>query len=668
MSKPDAARRAEHLRREIERHNCRYYVLDDPEVCDAEYDELLVELRAIEERWPDLVTPDSPTQRVGGRPRDGFSTVPHETPMRSLLSIFGEDEIRRFHETCRKELGVDDVPLVAEPKYDGVSIEIVYDRGRLVSAATRGDGATGEDVTANVRTIKEVPLRLHEGKVKIPEHLVVRGEVLMLKKEFAVLNRDAETAGEKVFANPRNAAAGSVRQLNSKVTAQRPLDIFCYFGLVHGRELRTHLETLEYLKTLGFKVNPNIEHCHGIKQVEKFIGRCEKKREKLDYEIDGIVIKVNDIAAWKRLGATSHAPRWALAYKYQPMQAETVVEDIQVQVGRTGAITPVAYLKPAHLAGVVVKRATLHNEDEIRRKDIRIKDRVIIQRAGEVIPEVVKVVKGKRTGHEKEFHMPKKCPVCASAIVRPEGEAIARCTNISCPAQVMGRIIHFTSRSAMDIEHVGPALVEQLVANKYVKDFADLYLLTRQDIKKLERMADKSAENVINAIQGSKDRPFDRLIYALGIRNIGLHLSSVLAANFPSIDALIGLKKEKLRSIHEIGPIVAQSIEEFFGNRENLKVIEKLQKAGVRTRSSAPKGPQPLKEKSFVFTGSLSQMGRPDAEALVRSLGGSASSSVSKATDYLVVGEEPGSKLGRARKLGVATINEAQFLDLIRGK
>lgn len=659
MDREALKKRVEHLRSVIHHHDHLYYVLDKPEISDAEYDALFRELLDLEVKYPELKTPDSPTQRVGAPPLKEFKTFIHKEKLLSLDNAFSSDEVGNFDRRVREGLGREKVDYVCELKIDGLSISLIYEGGVFKRGATRGDGVRGEDVTENLRTIRSIPLRLNE-----PIDIEVRGEVYLPYDDFVKLNGEREDNEEPRFANPRNAAAGSVRQLDSKITASRPLDMFCYYGFIEGKELKTHHETLELLKKLGFKVNPNIELCHGLKDVEAYIGKWEGKREKLDYEIDGIVIKLDDTAGWKKLGNTTHAPRWALAYKYQPMQSETIIEDIRVQVGRTGAITPVADLKPVHLAGVTVSHATLHNEDEIRRKGIKIKDHVVVQRAGEVIPEVVKVVKEKRSGHEKEFHMPKKCPVCGSDIVRPEGEAIARCMNVSCPAQVMGRIIHFTSRDAMDIEHVGPALVEQLVQRKYVKDYADLYSLSKQDIKKLERMADKSAENVRAAIDGSKNRPFDRVIYSLGIRNIGSHLSTVLASQFHNIDTLKNIKSAELRKIHEIGPIVAESIEEFFSNKENLKLLEKLEKAGVRMRSSAPKGPQPLKGKTFVFTGGLSSISRPDAEALVRSLGGSASSSVSKTTDYVVAGEEPGSKYDKAKKLGIKTISEPEFLKL----
>jgi len=663
MDKERAKKQIEELRKKIHHHDYLYYVLDKPEISDTAYDKLFRKLKGLEAKFPDLVTPDSPTQRVGAPPLKEFKSVTHKVRLMSLDNAMNLEELKDFDRRVREGLGRDKVDYVAELKIDGLAVSLIYKKGKFIQGATRGDGVHGEDITQNLRTVRSIPLKLKEAK-----DIEVRGEVYLSYKDFIKLNHEREERGEPRFANPRNAAAGSVRQLDSKITASRPLDIFCYYGLIEGKELKAHNETLELLRKLGFKVNPNIELCRGIEDVEKYIEKWEKRREKLDYEIDGIVVKVNETAAWKKLGATTHAPRWAIAYKYPPMQASSIIEDIIVQVGRTGAITPVAHLKPVHLAGVTVKRATLHNEDEIRRKGIKIADHVVVQRAGDVIPEVVKVIKEKRTGKEKEFHMPKKCPVCGSEIVRPKGEAVARCTNAACPAQIKARIRLFTMRDAMDIEHVGPAVIDQMVDKGYIKDFADLYSLTKDDIKKLERMADKSAQNIIDSIQGSKDRSFDRLIYALGIRNVGRHMANVLASHYPSIDKLMLVKKESLVKIHEIGPIVAESIENFFSNKQNLKVIEKLKRAGVRLKSEMVKGPQPLKGKTFVFTGALKKMTRPEAEELVRSLGGTASSSVSKDTDYVVVGEEPGSKYDKAKKLGIRMISEQEFLKLVKKK
>ena len=659
MDKAHAKKKIEELREKIRHHDHLYYVLDKPEISDAAYDKLFRELQDLESKFHDLVTPDSPTQRVGGEPLKSFKTYRHKKPLLSLDNAMDQDELMEFDRRVRDGLGRTKIDYVCELKMDGLAVSLTYRKGKFDVGSTRGDGINGEDITQNLKTVRSIPLTL-----EIPEDLEVRGEVYLSYDDFVKLNQEREEAGEAKFANPRNAAAGSLRQLDPKITASRPLDIFLYYADTHPKP-KTHFETLEHIKELGFKVNPHVKLCHGIEDVKKYIDHWESAREKLEYEIDGIVVKVNDLAAQEKLGATSRAPRWAIAFKYPPMQAISVIEDIKVQVGRTGAITPVAHLKPVHLAGVVVKRATLHNEDEVRRKGIKIHDQVVVQRAGEVIPEVVRVVKEHRKGKEKDFHMPNKCPVCGGELYRPEGEAITRCINARCPAQVKERIRHFCTREAMDIEHVGPALVEQLVEKKLAKDAADLYFLDKKDIQKLERFADKSAQNVIDSIQGSKDRPHDRLLYALGIRMVGRHVASLIAQHYDSIEDLFDVKAEKLTGISGIGPKVAASVEHFFSQKENHHLIERLKNAGVRTKGLRSKGPKPFAGKTFVFTGGLDKMTRPEAEELVRNLGGHPSSSVSKETDYVVVGHEPGSKFDKAKKLGVKTISEAEFLKML---
>jgi DNA ligase (NAD+) len=661
MDKKQAEKKIEKLRDEIRHHDHLYYVLDKPEIPDQAYDTLFKELEALEREYPDLVTSDSPTQRVGGEPLKAFKTVTHETPLLSIDNVNSEEELLDFDRRIRESLGKDKIEYVAELKIDGLAVSLIYKKGQFIQGSTRGDGVHGEDITQNLRTIKAIPL-----SIKGNEDIEVRGEVYLPYDEFVKFNEARKDKDEAIFANPRNAAAGSIRQLDPKVTAGRPLNIFVYYGIVP--KLKKHYEILEHLKSLGFKVNPNIRVCEGIGEVWKYIQTWEKRRADLPYEIDGIVIKVNDLADQENLGYTARAPRWEIAFKYPPLQAESVIEEISVQVGRTGAITPVAHLKPVHLAGVVVKRATLHNEDEIRRKEIKIKDHVKVQRAGEVIPEVVEVIKSKRTGREKEFVMPKTCPVCGAKIFKSEGEAIARCTNISCPAQVMGRIIHFTTREAMDMEHVGPALVNQLIEKGYVKDAADLYSLTKEDIKKLERMADKSAQNVIDSIKASLDRPFDRLLYSLGIRMVGKRTAQLIADHYSDIDELAKASVEELSEIHEVGPKVAEGIVNFFREKENRQFIEKLKKAGVRIKGqgSSSKGPKPLKGKTFVFTGGMTHYTRPDAEELARQLGGNASGSVSKRTDYVVAGTDPGSKYEKAKKLGVEILTEDEFVKLMK--
>jgi len=659
MDKAEAKKKIEKLRELIHHHDYLYYVLDQPEISDAEYDKLFRQLVELEKQFPDLITPDSPTQRVGGEPLKEFKTVTHKVPLLSLDNAMDEKELEEFDRRVREGLEKEKIEYVAELKIDGLAVSLHYRKGKFEWGATRGDGVHGEDITQNLKTVRSLPLVLKE-----PVDIEVRGEVYLPYDDFVKINEERKEKGEPLFANPRNAAAGSIRQLDPKITASRPLDIFVYYGL--GAKFKTHFEVLNYLRKLGFKVNPHIKLCHGLEEVKKYIAHWQEAREKLEYEIDGIVVKVNDLESQKKLGATARAPRWAIAYKYPPMQAETKIEDIVVQVGRTGAVTPVAHLKPVHLAGVIVKRATLHNEDEIRRKDIKIGDWVKVQRAGEVIPEVVEVIKSKRTGQEKEFHMPKKCPVCGAEIYRPEGEAIARCTNAACPAQVKERIRHFCTREAMDIEHVGPALVDQLVDKKLVKDAADLYFLKKEDLMKLERMADKSAQNVMDSIKASLDRPFDRLLYALGIRMVGRRTAQILADHFPDIDSLAKASVPELSKIYEIGPKVAESIVKFFEQKENQHLIEKLRRAGVRLKAEVSKGPKPFAGKTFVFTGGLATYTRPEAEEIVRKLGGRASSSVSKETSYVVVGSEPGSKYEKAKSLGIKILTEDEWLKMTK--
>ncbi|MCX5750160.1 MAG: NAD-dependent DNA ligase LigA [Candidatus Saganbacteria bacterium] len=653
----------EKLRDKIRRHAHLYYVLDKPEIPDAQYDQIFRELQELEKEYPNLVIPDSPTQRVGGEPLKSFKTVTHKTSLLSLDNAFSKQELIDFDRRVKEGLGQEKIEYVGELKIDGLAVTLTYKNGKFVEGSTRGDGVHGEDITQNLRTINTIPLVLNE-----PIDLEVRGEVYLPYDAFVKINAEREEAGDPKFANPRNAAAGSLRQLDPKVTATRPLDIFIYYGIVPQSKITTHSEVLEYLKDLGFKVNPNIRLCNGIAAVEKYVKDWEEKRENLQYEIDGIVIKVNRLQDQKALGNTSRAPRWAIAFKYPPMQAETTVEDITVQVGRTGAITPVAHLKPTHLAGVVVKRATLHNEDQIKRLDIRVGDQVKIQRAGEVIPEVVEVVKGKRKGDEKVFHMPKRCPVCNGEIERLPGEAVSRCINASCPAQVKERIRHFATREAMDIEHVGPAIVEQLVDKGVISDVADLYSINKETLVTLERLAEKSAQNIIDAIQASKERPFERVLYALGIRHVGRHIATILAQYYPAIEKVMNTSEDDLSKINAIGPKIAASITHFFKQKGNHHLIEKLNAAGVTLKSKESSGPKPLQGKQFVFTGGLKNYSRPDAEELVRGLGGNASSSVSKKTDYVVAGEDPGSKYDKAKKLGVTILTEEEFTKLIKQK
>ena len=659
------AARVQVLRDEIHQHNYLYYVLDQPEVSDAEYDRLFDELASLEKQFPELVTPDSPTQRVGAPPLEAFKTVRHSLPMLSLNKATSEPEFLDFHRRVVELSRVDEIRYVVEPKFDGLAVEVVYRKGLFSLGSTRGDGTVGEEVTLNLKTVKSIPLRLR-GK-DVPERIEVRGEVIMNKEDFAKLNRERENAGEPLFANPRNAAAGSVRQLDSKVTNTRPLTMFAHgTGLVTGKELSTHWDTLAYLKQLGFKVSEPKELCTSIDDVKGYYEKILNQRGELPYEIDGIVIKVNDFELQRRLGEISRSPRWAVAWKFPAQQEHTVVKDIIVSVGRTGALTPVALLEPVRVAGVEVSRATLHNEDEVKKKDVRIGDTVVIQRAGDVIPEVVKVIETKRTGREKPFIMPDLCPVCGSKVERPEGEAVHRCTGLACPAQIKEHLAHFASKGAMDIDGLGYKFLEQMVDKGIIHDQADLYFLNKEDLMKMDRMGDKLAQNLLDAIDKSRNPDLSNLIYALGIRNVGEHLATVLARNFKSIDNLADQSIEDLTQVHEIGPIVAESIYNFFRNTKNLDVLKRLKKgAVVFPKEKSEIRESPLTGKTFVLTGGLDSMTRDEARKIIETFGGRVSSSVSKKTDFVVAGKDPGSKYADARRLGVKTLNESEFRKMI---
>jgi len=659
------AGRVQALRDEIHRHNYLYYVLDQPEVSDAEYDRLFDELASLEKEFPELVTTDSPTQRVGAPPLEAFKTVRHSLPMLSLGKATSEPEFLDFHRRVVELSRVDKMTYVVEPKFDGLAVEVVYREGLYSLGSTRGDGTVGEEVTLNLKTVKSIPLRLHGEDV--PELIEVRGEVIMNKEDFAKLNRERENAGEPLFANPRNAAAGSVRQLDSKVTAARPLTMFAHgTGVLMGKKLSGHWDTLAYLRQLGFKASEPIELCTGIEQVKRYYQKILDTRDRLPYEIDGIVIKVDDFELQRRLGEISRSPRWAVAWKFPAQQEHTVVKDIIVSVGRTGALTPVALLEPVRVAGVEVSRATLHNEDEVRKKDIRIGDTVVIQRAGDVIPEVVKVIETTRTGREKPFIMPEFCPVCGSKVERPEGEAVHRCTGLACPAQIKEHLAHFASKGAMDIDGLGYKFLEQMVDKGIIQDQADLYVLNKEDLMKMDRMGDKLAQNLLDAIAKSRKPALANLIYALGIRNVGEHLATVLARNFKSVDNLAEQNLEDLTQVHEIGPIVAESIYNFFHNPKNLKVLDKLKKGGVIfPEEKTELRETPLTGKTFVLTGGLDFMTRDEARKIIETLGGRVSSSVSKKTDFVVVGKDPGSKYADAQRLGVKTLSEEGFRKMI---
>jgi DNA ligase (NAD+) len=652
----------EKLREEINYHNYRYYVVDAPVVSDQEYDKLMRRLEELEKLHPGLVTPDSPTQKVGAPPREEYGTVRHSVPMLSLQNAFDPEELTDFDRRVKKLLGKDCVEYVAEPKIDGLAVEAVYREGIYAQGSTRGDGYTGEDIAENLRTVRSLPLRLIKTDGKVPSLLEVRGEVYMSKKDFAQLNRLREKAGEPVFANPRNAAAGSLRQLDPSVTASRKLHVFLYaVGRVEGATFETHWEILESLKAWGLRVNPQVRICASIEEAVDFHRRIEECRKALDYEIDGIVLKVNSLSEQTTLGEISRSPRWAIAYKFEPEQATTVIKEIVVQVGRTGALTPVAVMEPVHISGVEVERATLHNQDEIDRKDVRIGDTVLVQRAGDVIPEVVSVIKEKRTGKERRFTIPDKCPVCGSRVYRDPDEAVARCTGISCPARIKETIRHFAGKGAMDIDGLGSKIVDQLVEKKLVGTVADLYKLTMADFLTLERLAERSSENLMRAIEKSKKTTFSRFIYALGIRHVGEHVASVLADDFVSLDDLESASLDQLTSIREVGPRIAESIYTFFRDRSNTQVLRDLLSYGVSYERIGGRAASTLAGKVFVFTGSLKDFKRSEAKQRVEALGGRTASVISRKVDYIVVGEEPGSKLEQASKLGIKVIDEEIF-------
>ncbi|HHL39788.1 MAG TPA: NAD-dependent DNA ligase LigA [Deltaproteobacteria bacterium] len=671
MGKGDEAarREIEELRRRIEYHNYRYYVLDSPVVSDAEYDRLMRRLEELEAAHPELVTADSPTQRVGAAPVEEFGTVEHGVPMLSLANAFDEDEVRAFDSRVRKLVGTEgEIEYVGEPKLDGLAVELVYEGGVFVTGSTRGDGYRGEDVTANLRTVRSVPLRLAPrggDDIPVASRLEVRGEVFMPVEAFRRLNDERGRRGEPLFANPRNAAAGSLRQLDPRVTASRPLDIFCYgVGAVEGADFSTHMETLDYLRALGFKVNPLVSLLHGISEVIDYHDSLEARRDELDYELDGTVIKVNSLALQERLGTLTRSPRWALAYKFKARQETTVVKSIEVGVGRTGALTPVAVLEPVEIGGVTIERATLHNLGEIRRKDVRVGDRVVVERAGDVIPEVVAVVKERRPPEAVPFDMPDACPACGAHV--EQVGAIHYCTaGLACPARLKESIHHFASKRAMDIEGLGRKNVEQLVDAGLLRDVADIYTLKVEDLLGLERWAEKSAQNLVDAIERSKRPTLPRLIHALGIRGVGEHLAVVLARRFGSVEALMEASLEELTAVREIGPETARSVREFFDEPRNRRVLERLRELGVRFPREEKSGSGgPLAGKVFLFTGALDSMTREEARRLVESLGGRCASSAGKRVDYVVAGREPGSKYARARELGLTIIDEKEFLEL----
>jgi DNA ligase (NAD+) len=656
------------LRRKLDEHNYRYYVLDDPLISDAEYDRLLRELQTFEEENPDLITPDSPTQRVGARPLDAFGSIRHRIPMLSLANAMDTDELLAFHDRLIRRLGEEQViEYIAEPKLDGLAVELVYENGHFVNGSTRGNGTIGENITQNLKTIRAIPLALRSAEQAEPTLLEVRGEVFIRKDDFEALNRQRKAANESVFANPRNAAAGSLRQLDSNITATRSLSIFCYqAGTIEGLSFDTHSTFLAALKDWGFPVNPEIKVLDGIEETVTFHTDLEARRNTLPYEIDGSVIKVNNYSLREELGVRSRSPRWAIAGKFKAQQETTVIEDIILSVGRTGAVTPVAKLQPVKVGGVMVSNVTLHNQDEIERKDIRVGDTVLIQRAGDVIPQVVKVIIEKRSAGTESFKMTNVCPECGHEVHRPEGEAVARCQNLSCPAQVKRSIEHFVSKNAMDIDGMGEKLIDQLVEEKLVNSVDDLYRLTADQLASLERMAEKSADNILSALNDSKSTNFHRFVHALGIRNVGEHVAKVLEKSCAgNMDSFMAANVEQLEAIDEVGPIVAETIVKFWADDNNVQIVNNCFELGIVLKETSNESEQIFAEEIFVFTGSLETFTRQEAKNIVISRGGKATGSVSAKTDFVVAGPGAGSKLKKAEELGVTILTEEDFQNMI---
>lgn len=663
MTREEARRRTGSLREEIRRHDHLYYVLADPEITDAEYDRLIRELKQLEEKFPALVTPDSPTQRVGGEPLETFATVAHRVPMLSLGNTYSAEELKEFDERVRKGLGDEPFEYVVELKVDGVAVSLRYEKGRFVQGSTRGDGVRGDDISANLRTVRSIPLSLTT-RDPLLKTLEARGEIYLPRKGFDRLNEEREREGEPLFANPRNAAAGSLKLLDPSLVAGRPLDIFIY-GVAEspGGRYRTHYETLMALKEAGLRVNPHVRCCKTLEEAVRICNDWEARRDTLDYDIDGMVLKVNRFDQQAKLGQTAKEPRWAVAYKFPAREAVTKLSAIVLRVGRTGAVTPTAELEPVNLSGTTVSRATLHNADEIRRKDIRVGDTVVIEKGGEIIPKVVRVVTGKRTGKEKVFRMPEACPACGGKLRRDEEEVAWRCENVACPAQLKRTLEHFACRGAMDIEGLGTVMVEALVDAGLVKDYGDLYSLKMKDLLGLERMGEKSASNLLAGIEASKQRPYERVLFALGIRHVGLTAARLLTGRFPSLDELATAAPEAVDEIPGVGETIARSLADFFSRKSNLAVIAKLREAGVRMNAGGEgtRKPGKLSGKTFVLTGTLKRFSRDEAGDRIIALGGRTSDSVSKKTDYLVVGLEPGSKLKKAKALGVKVLGEDDF-------
>ena len=665
---PQIVQKVAALRKALHRHNYRYYILDNPEISDAEYDRMMQELKQLEENNPQLTSPDSPTARVGAAPLEKFDAVAHTIPMLSLDNGFNDEDILEFDRRVKRNLDTQgNILYTAEPKMDGVAVELIYENGKLATASTRGDGLTGEVITANVKTIKAVALVMQTDSLSaIPSRLEIRGEVFIGLDAFKKFNQERLEQELPPFANPRNAAAGSLRQLDSKITATRPLEIFFYgIGVVEDIAFDSHWKLLKSLKSWGFRINPLTRPTIAIKEVLDYYRELNEKRHALPYDIDGVVVKVDDISLQQRLGATSRSPRWAIAYKFKAMQETTTLEAIEVQVGRTGVLTPVALLMPVNVGGAMVSRATLHNEDEIEKKDIRLGDTVLVQRAGDVIPEIVKVIASKRDGSETQFKMPETCPVCDSPVIRMAGEAAIRCINSSCSAQVKERIKHFASKKAFDIDGLGDKLIDQLVDADLLTSFADIFSLDQETIRDLERMGAKSAANLQNAVEQSKSISFGRFLFALGMRHAGEHVSALLAEHFPDLHTLMNCSREELEAIEGIGPIVAESIASFFKREKNRRIIRQILDSGIKFEAASLRKIAKLQDKVFVLTGSLENFTRSQAKELIEAAGGKVSGSVSGNTDYLVTGKSPGSKLDRANKLGVVIIDEAQLKELL---
>ena len=656
------------LRKKINDHNYQYYVLDNPIISDNEYDKLLKELELIEKKYPKFIVPESPTQRIGAQPIESFGTVTHRITMMSLANAMSDDELKAFDERLKKKLNsAEEIEYVIEPKIDGLAVELIYENGKFINGSTRGDGNTGEDITSNLKTIKGIPLILRDDIISLPDLMEVRGEVFIRKEDFELLNAKRSQSNKQPFANARNAAAGSLRQLDPKITAKRSLSIYCYqAGIVDGINLNTHSEFLERLKSWGLPVNPEIKIVKGIEKAIQFHKKLETIRNEFPYEIDGSVIKVNSLSIRNKLGVRSRSPRWAIAGKFKAQQVTTIINDIFTSVGRTGAITPVAKLQPVEVGGVTVTNATLHNQDEIDRKDIRIGDTVIIERSGDVIPKVIKVIQEKRTEDAKVYHLPDHCPECNNQLIRPENEVVFRCPNYSCPAKIKGNIKHFVSKNALDMDGLGEKLINQLVNERIIKKVDDLFRIKKNQLANLERMGDKSADNIIDSINNSKLTTFSRFIYALGIRHVGEHTSKILESAFKgNFDSFLEATFEDLESIEEIGPIVAQSIIEFWNDESNKQIANNCFEFGIKLKRNNEIVDQILTGKTFVFTGSLERINRKEAKKIVERQGGRASNSVSKNTDYVVAGPGSGTKLEKAKILGINIINEDEFEKLV---